>query len=92
MDEEQVTNPPLRITLPLHLSVGQDGECTCGAKYKDFRCSLVRVKNKFAYAKRYITRFDGDGDWYWSRRTLLWVMSYIKQSEWTEKHRWCNHA
>lgn len=83
------TNPRLSIHWPAHCS--KEGCAGCGASYRRFRLPEVPRKSpsRLHWAKRQITPHDGDREWYWSRRTLLYVLHYLKAQCFIEQHRFC---
>lgn len=89
-----MTNPDLRVQWPAHITTPgrvRRARCVCGARYRTLRapgCPSDR-RRRFGWAKRQITHFDGDQAWYWSRRSLLWVMHYVKAQAFIAVHAYC---
>lgn len=46
-------------------------------------------RRRFGWVKRQLTALDGDQAWFWSRRSLLWAMHFIKAREFLAVHMYC---
>lgn len=83
-------NPRLEIDWPPWIS---DGECTCGARYAEFRHPTMPrdARKRFTWAKRQLRpAINSDADVYWSRRSILWILRWCKATEFIATHRYCN--
>lgn len=90
-------NPSLAVDWPPHItSPGRwrRARCACGASWRAFRTPGIPrdPRKRFQWAKRRLTPHDGDGAWYWSRRSLLWALHYLKAMEFLAVHYACGEA
>lgn len=86
-----MVNPTLAIDWPEHITTPgrwRRARCVCGARYRAFRTPGIPrdPKKRFGWAKRQLTKHDGDEDWYWRRRSLLWALHFLKALAFIEIH------
>lgn len=74
-------NPDIRVEFLPHI---HNQVCVCGERYSDFRSSSIPKRKRFSWAKRQV-----NGEWFFSRMVILYIMRATKIAEFNMKHARC---